>query len=362
MVSADIEREVIKTLVGVIGVLLRVYGTTMDTDLFALRTGFVELLAEERKATDVESLRKTNIVQDAQKILRAILKLPAPLSISPTARKFQLMESMLNEVTTNELTLSDERLSTYVDEYRDSDKGSLEEATKKKRLTLKLQESEAMTQKLNAVEKIANLFDEFNVPEQNIKDSSKVSSKLLAEISALETRLQDEILLEELARKKKIEDQVEGTFEYRQGGVDFVKMSSDAEKKREEDTKEPGFVFDDIRSSRNSSDIAGLGYELPPNIREVLKYRIRRKRSLAGIVKQLASRFQRLSEGLAGDEGRDLLSNLQEDQDLRRQKIRELLDDVRGKTGTKVYSGREEDVLATASALSKKWDAMGLNL
>lgn len=172
------------------------------------------------------------------------------------------------------------------------------------------------------------------------------------------------------------------TMHRRRGGADAVKKDSHEEPATGAKEGE-GWMVSDVRSSRNTSDIGHLGdlcrthsemngeafklascvgYNLPPNIREGLKYRIRRKRSLSGIVKQLASHYQKLSTNLTGDDFGDLLPHALEDQELRRAKIRELLEEVRGKSGTKVFSGREEEVLVAASAVSKKWDTQGLSL
>ena len=48
LLSVELEREVLRTLVGAIGVLLRVYETTEEADIYALQSGFVSISAVEK--------------------------------------------------------------------------------------------------------------------------------------------------------------------------------------------------------------------------------------------------------------------------------------------------------------------------
>lgn len=95
MMDPEIEKEVLRTLAGMVTVLLVVYGTSVDTDIFALRSGFLDLLADDRRKPGV--IQSSDIVGDAQKILRAVLQVPAALSSSPSVRKFQLLEGLFDD-------------------------------------------------------------------------------------------------------------------------------------------------------------------------------------------------------------------------------------------------------------------------
>ena len=94
MMDPEIEKEVLRSLAGMITVLLVVYGTSVDTDIFALKSGFLDLLADDKRKSGV--MQSSDIVGDAQKILRAVLQVPAALSSSPSVRKYQLLEGLFD--------------------------------------------------------------------------------------------------------------------------------------------------------------------------------------------------------------------------------------------------------------------------
>jgi hypothetical protein len=72
LMDLEVEKEVLRTLAGMVTVLLLVFGTSADTDIFALRSGFLDLLADDRRKSGV--LQSSDIVSDAQKLLRSVLQ------------------------------------------------------------------------------------------------------------------------------------------------------------------------------------------------------------------------------------------------------------------------------------------------
>ena len=139
------------------------------------------------------------------------------------------------------------------------------------------------------------------------------------------------------------------------------------------------FLVEDVIFNRGTSDIATMGLDLPVNTREALKYRIRRKRNLTTLILRLGSLYLRLDErgrtsvdsGPANSDGSDicdredygdLLPPTIDDRAVRRAKIREFLDEVSGKSSSKISSMKESELLALSKSLSSKWADRGIAL
>jgi hypothetical protein len=100
-----------------------------------------------------------------------------------------------------------------------------------------------------------------------------------------------------------------------------------------------------------------MGYNLPINVRECLKYRIRKKRALGSIIQQLADQFSRLST--RGDEDH-ILRIVADEKEVRKTKIKELLDEVMGNNVDSSGTGAHKNVLLSAAcAVSKKYADKG---
>ena len=345
ILSSNIEKEVIRTLVGVVSVLLRVYGTSEKSDIHALKSGYASILNAEKAS---EQMRSDDIVADARQLLRDILEVKEPLSVSPTARKYQLLQQMMEK--------EEQKLAT------------------KSKSTNGITGDEAVARVVNwSLEKTIQT----ELESDEIDDQA--SDHLQCEEKKEETVLQEDIPQSKLDGIRSFlgEERFEEEF-----GSLKTSESIDAVV-RADTTSEYNVARSDqvvdIRASRNTSDIASLGYDLPPNIREILKYRIRRKRGLAGIIKRLALQYKQLSklqnelydtnkhgkDDDLGDEEDDndygdLLPSAQADKKLRKVKLREMLDKMRNGTGS--FKGKEEKILAAVSSVSKKFEGKGLSL
>ena len=110
---------------------------------------------------------------------------------------------------------------------------------------------------------------------------------------------------------------------------------------------------------RGRSDIGQLGYNLPINVRECLKYRIRKKRTLGAVIHKLAEQYKRISL----DEDDDhILRIVKEEKEERKIKIKELLDEVMGNSSALSETGGSKVFLSVASAVSKKYAEKGSSL
>ena len=118
-----------------------------------------------------------------------------------------------------------------------------------------------------------------------------------------------------------------------------------------------GIFVDDIRSLRGKSDIGHMGYNLPRNVRECLKYRVRKKRALGSIIQQLADQYSRLSKK---DDDDHILRIVTDEKEVRKMKIKELLDEVMGNSSDSSEKETQKNVLlSVANAVSKKYADKG---
>jgi len=78
--------QVLKTMVGIVGVMLRVYGTELETDMTVLRTGKINYDDESKVAGGMSMLTVSSddIISEVHRILRTIFRMQSPhVSITP---------------------------------------------------------------------------------------------------------------------------------------------------------------------------------------------------------------------------------------------------------------------------------------
>ena len=80
VLSAEIEMQVLKTMVGIVGVMLRVYGTDLETDMTVLRTGKINYDDESKVAGGMSMLTVSSddIISEVHRILRTIFRMQSP--------------------------------------------------------------------------------------------------------------------------------------------------------------------------------------------------------------------------------------------------------------------------------------------
>lgn len=92
--SVETETEVIKTLVGIAGVITKAYGTDIETDLATLSMNDFQQVKMELGAQVASSVlpkaQSADIVTDVHEVLRYAFNIPEPLPDSPTLRKLKL--------------------------------------------------------------------------------------------------------------------------------------------------------------------------------------------------------------------------------------------------------------------------------
>ena len=343
MLQPKIEAHVIKTMVGMLAVVFRVYGTDHEKDLFLLRTEMAEDVADAPETSSATfsgldgslsamAVQSDDIITDAHRILRNIFKIPHPASSSPTLRRLQQSQSASAAM----LNPSD---------------GSVEDM-------VRLSSSAAVLR-----------------PPSLKADKDMETLKVLTEV-------------QKALAQREVDD-------------------------REE--------LGPWGRGQDEQDVGSLGMGLPVNVREALRYRIRRKRSLAGLIINLGELYKvgiplrpsmslwlglGLGLGLGlevalyappcpsmlkltprkvpfmntfinipysfpqyyrdlqtlqsmDDSIEDLLPLNLENKNERRAKIRELMEEVRSGVG---QGSTREDVLAVSTKISEKYSQGGLAL
>lgn len=244
MISAEREAEVLKTMIGILAVMLRSFGTSLDTDIQSLRA---EMIPDTNEAGIKTQVNSDDIVADVHKILRSIFNISPPPSFSPTVRRSNARLAATTTAT-----------------------GSATEST--------LPEKSGIRNEQDG--------------DENVNSSSSSSST-------------------------------------------------------------PNSIMDHNNDKDfDMADIETAGSGLPVNVREALKFRIRKKANIHRMIQQLAEKYRELRK-LTGAED-DLTQLIQRGPQSQMNKIRELLDDVPSEI---------PDLLQKASRLSQKWSAVkGLEL
>jgi len=87
MLSPRAEAHVIRTLVGIVAVMLRVFGTDLDRDMLMLITENTDLEQMKTGGISVMQINSDDIVADSHRIIRNIFSIPHPQPPSPTIRR-----------------------------------------------------------------------------------------------------------------------------------------------------------------------------------------------------------------------------------------------------------------------------------
>lgn len=277
LLTEDKERHVIRTLVGIVAIVLRLYSTEDSYDMEVLRTGSVNFDVEARTSAATD-----DIAADAYRIIRNALGYPATVPV------------VLPMVTT--------------------------------------------------------LRRMYTMPEESVKEAEEPISS------------EDELLsLEALIRREVSVIQAEskglGVGVGPGGGLreDLDQIRAKAAVNADADV---AFV-QDIRDSRSGLvDLLATG-PLPVSIREVVKFRLRKKWMLEALICNLSNIYKQLHPR---DQDGILPPVPSSSGDGRRARIRELLNEVRTKTGTGLGAKDESELLAAASKWSSKWSDKGLSL
>jgi hypothetical protein len=93
MLAPRLEAQVIKTLIGIVAIVFRSYGTDVEKDLFMMRSELTEDPDEVslggRDGSYAMVGNSDDVVADAHRILRNIFRIPHPPPPSPTVRRQQ---------------------------------------------------------------------------------------------------------------------------------------------------------------------------------------------------------------------------------------------------------------------------------
>ena len=308
IVSVKNEAQVLKTMTGLIAVMLRLYGSDLDSDIQELKT---ELVVDNSSIKEDEALsvNSDDIVADVHKILRSIFQLKPPLPVSPTARKLML------EKESGESTITD--------------------APKSKRVSVEdliLKEVSKQKEKLKGKEQKKTQLDTYSI--HNYDDSTGDD-----ELSNLENIV------------FKINDDDE---------LDIETTSYDNNELIENDVIDN--IDENISLNRDDLNINNMGTSLPINVREGLRYRIRKKKTMYKLAYELKQKYDNLVNLDLGVTDDLLIAiptfDIKDEGFNNNRKIRDLLDEVNASDKSK----NVDDVLADSKKLAVQWSSRGLNL
>jgi SET domain len=83
------EVHVIRTIIGIVAIILRVYGTELESDILKLANNKVDLEEEEKAFNSVVTVNTEDIIGDVHRQLRSVFGVAPPLSSSPSVRRLQ---------------------------------------------------------------------------------------------------------------------------------------------------------------------------------------------------------------------------------------------------------------------------------
>jgi len=232
MLAPRLEAQVIKTLVGIVAIVFRSYGTDVEKDLFMLRSELTEDPDEVslggRDGSYAMVGNSDDVVADAHRILRNIFRIPHPPPPSPTVRR----------------------------------------------------------QQQNAIRS----------PGPGVASASSSSSSSSSSRPAVASALDDsvETVLSDAAS---VEDMIRGSSSsssFPTVGTFSApgQASSHADQERLDSKQQASSGAPTSNAADSAADLNDLGLGLPVNVREALRYRIRRKRALAGLIVNLGELYQ----------------------------------------------------------------------
>ena len=310
IVSIKNEAQVLKTMTGLIAVMLRLYGSDLDSDIQELKSEIV-VESSNIKEDETLSINSDDIVADVHKILRSIFKLKPPLPVSPTARKLMLEKE--NDVTT-ELPKSSKRVSV-------------------EDLILKEVSKQKEKQRVKEQKKIQ--LDSYSI--QNYDDDNGSGDEELTNLENVVFKINED------------DDELD---------IDSYANDND------NDSSNDILIDNDINHNLDDININNMGLSLPINVREGLRYRIRKKITMYKLAYELKEKYDNLKNlGLSiNDDLLIAIPTFDMEQDSlnnnNNKKIRDLLDEVNINGNSKDV----DDVLAEAKKLASQWGTRGLNL
>jgi len=296
MISVEREAEVIKTMIGILAVMLRVFGTNLDADIQSLRAELV-LDTDTGGKTQVNS---DDIIKDVHKILRSVFKILPPPSLSPTVRR------------------SNARLAAAV--------AAAESAA-----------AAAAAAKAIAMATTAGSVEDMIRNDMLISDKEDFNSSL--SLSSVAQGYDVTVL----SNKQKVqinahknlggEESSDGLDDKGQWGTLTSTSSSSSSSTPDilgASEVDGSYITDSSITQTQQvwsiADIESAGNGLPVNVREALKLRIRKKYNIHRMIQSLADKYRTLRK-LCGEED-DLYQIIQQGSQSHMNKIRDLLDDV----------------------------------
>lgn len=370
VVSAEIETQVVKTLIGIVGIILREYGSDVESDLRELRDHEND---NEGQIPDVEEINSItassdDIVKDVHRILWNVLNSNAYTPPTPfTVRRSSgvNLNKNVKDTDNNEVTSSDSG------SFRDG----IASANSPYRIAVaNTPGSKPGVGSNSPAEAILLSADNRNKKVQNIDNDIQIKEKI-EKIN--ESGNSDENENENLDGEGSLEDIIArstSSIPLKMTGLPPANSSLPPQSLLKENVKNEDMVGNDgkieetVKSDSYNSgsinseridlleDLNSMGMGLPINVREALRYRIRKKLSFITLVRTLNDIHKTHQDSIEPSVLDTLLPPVADiDKGERRKKIRELVDEVRNRPS-------KDDLLITANKISSKWAERGLSL
>lgn len=306
--SAETEGHVIRTITGLIAILLHTYPSDWEADAASLRTGILDY---DKEGKDNSNVMLEDITSHTHRIIRNAVGLGGSTSSSSSA----VADAAINNVP---LIATLRKLAAA------GAKGFVEEQT----------ESPA------DAEETSNLSLEDILRKEQLQLTGSGNDLRHGQIlSGAVTSSADSYGAKSPGKSKYLVQTISDNMEEeRQGIVSTAVIGSS-----------------NVVAPMTTLSSQDESYNLPVNVREVLKYRIRKKKMLTALITNLYGLYSKLCP----EEPDSFLPPAPPSSgDSKRARIRELLNEVRSRGAGK----DESDILGAAARLSSKWAGKGLSL
>lgn len=306
IVKLEVEVQVIKTIIGILAVMLRVFGTDLETDIQVLRSENVSDHGPSTlTAVGVQQVNSDDIIGDVHKILRNVFKIPPPLPNSPTVRR---MSARLASASSEINSTDNWSESTGVGSVEDLVKDSLVASkNKNKNKNGEVSSTTPTTTPPTPSPYRNSLAQAYAVGTfSTLPESTDMNTKTEIEIDTLMSKGESASKFNDNDRGDK-----NSRIKSRDGSSVIYPLNN---------------LVVEQSSDEDEVDINQLGLGLPVNVREPLRYRIRKKRAIYKLIRELSRSYKSLC--LQGSLEDNLIAPLSTKPGSRVATVRALMEDV----------------------------------
>jgi hypothetical protein len=339
--SAAIESRVLKTMIGLLAIILNSLESDMKSDVESLAkediVAELEANYKSKKAGDAIGLSRGNVVRDVQDTLLKLFEEYAPEHLPQeyvAQKQQQEVESIPGEGVRN---VQAKVVSGYDIPGSEKLRGGIENENADG-FVLK---SNKEPLSVEDMVKQSYLAGEGQEGDYSVDAGDLEATAAAAALSTTRTSTSTDIGYRD--------EDADSLVNPNPSIVSALDSDSDWEVEESLDHISTSALEDSGDLNELERDISAMGGGLRINIREALKYRIRKKRMLIKLILNLAEKYKAVA-----DDKDPLLMSTADPRIQRQTKIKSLLDEIRYGAGG---SGKSADdgVLSNAARLSKKW-------